>query len=96
MARGWHYTKVSLSSALLLFFFWHDVHCVVVPFFLSVFCFVFVLFLFCFHALIFSSPVDHVPDWQPGILLDIIEAHNAHNNSVRINRVRLPILLVVS
>ena len=36
MARGWHYyTKLSLSSALLLFFFWHDAYFVIVPFFLS-------------------------------------------------------------
>ena len=60
MARGWHYTKVSLSSALLLSF--------------SGMCFVllfpsfFVLFLSCFCfvcvdvPLIFSCPADHVPD----------------------------------
>ena len=34
MARGWHYTKLSLSSALLLFFFW-QVYFVIAPFFLS-------------------------------------------------------------
>ena len=38
MARGWHYTKLSLSSPSSIFF-WH-VLCVTVPFFLS--------FLFCF------------------------------------------------
>ena len=44
MARGWHYTKLSLSSALLLFFFSH-VLCLIVPFFLSpLSCFCFVLF----------------------------------------------------
>ena len=32
MVRGWHYPKLSLSSALLLFFFLH-VLCVTVPFF---------------------------------------------------------------
>ena len=40
MARGWHYTKLSLSSALLLCFYGMYVYFVIVPFFLS--------FLFCF------------------------------------------------
>ena len=39
MARGWHYTKLSLSSAFLFIFFWH-VYFVVIPCFLS-FSFVF-------------------------------------------------------
>ena len=57
MARAWHYTKLTLSSALLLLFFWHDVCvlyflpnyyvlCVFVSFFYSFlfrFCFVFLL-----------------------------------------------------
>ena len=42
MARGWHYAKVSLSSALRLSFFWHDVYFgIIVPFSLS-FLFLFV------------------------------------------------------
>ena len=49
MARCWYYSKRSPSSALLLYFFLH-VLCVIVPFFFVVFCFV--LFLFCFHALV--------------------------------------------
>ena len=42
MARGWHYTKLSLSSALLLYF---SGMCFV---FLLLFFVVSVLFLFCF------------------------------------------------
>ena len=34
MARGWHYTELSLSSALRLSFFW-QVYSVIAPFFLS-------------------------------------------------------------
>ena len=42
MARGWHYAKLSLSRALLLYFFW-QVYFVIGPFFLS-FLFRFVMF----------------------------------------------------
>ena len=47
MARGWHYTKLSLKAIECpsFIFFWH-VLCVNVPLFLSFF--VFCLFLFCF------------------------------------------------
>ena len=45
MARGWHYTKLSLSSALLLFFFW-QVYSVSGSFFLSFLLFRFVVFSF--------------------------------------------------
>ena len=48
MARGWHYTKLSLSSALLSFSGMH-VYFVIVPIFLSfLFCFVMCFVLFCF------------------------------------------------
>ena len=40
MARGWHYTKLSLSSALLLSFSGMMCIFIIVPFFFS--------FLFCF------------------------------------------------
>ena len=46
MARGWHYTKLSLPSALPLFCFW-QVHSVIAYFFLS-FLFCFVMFSFAF------------------------------------------------
>ena len=45
MARGWHYTKLSISSALPLSFSGMDVLCVLVTLFLSFFCFVFVFML---------------------------------------------------
>ena len=65
MARGWRYTKLSLSSALLLFF---SGMCVVLLFlfFVVLFCFVFVVMLsleLCRYFSDLSSPVDHVPDW---------------------------------
>ena len=90
MARGWHYTKLSLSSALLLSF---SGLCFIIPFFLSFLsCFCFVLFS-CSHwsfvevPLIFSRPADHVPDWQPRILLGMVEARsvnmkNAHTHTL--------------
>ena len=74
MARGWHYTKLSLSSALLLSsFFLACASCCCS--FLSYFCHFWLVF--CFVLLpcsrwsfvdvppIFSCPADHVPDWQP-------------------------------
>ena len=48
MARGWHYTKLSPSSALLLYFSGMYVYFVIVPFVLSffvLFCLVFLLSL---------------------------------------------------
>ena len=39
MARGWHYTRLSLSGALLLSFSGMNVYFVIVPFFLSFFFF---------------------------------------------------------
>ena len=53
-----------------------------VPFSLSVFC-VFVFF-FCSHwslvdvPLIFFCPADHVPDWQPRVLLGMVEARSVN------------------
>ena len=79
MARGWHYTKLSPSSALLLSCFWHVLCVIIVPFFLSFLsCLWFVLFS-CSRCsfvedvpLIFSCPADHVPDWPPRILLGMV------------------------
>ena len=74
MARGWHYTRLSIEYPSSIFF-WH-VYFVIVPFFLS-FLFCFVLF-FCSRLsfvdvpLIFYCPADHVPDWQLRILLGIM------------------------
>ena len=78
MARGWHYTKLSLSSALLLSFFW-QVYFVIAPFFLpfSV-SFRYVGAFFVDVPLTFSCPADHVPDCQPRILLGMVEARSVN------------------
>ena len=71
MARGWHYAKIFLSSALRLSF--SDM-CLLL--------FSFCLFFFCSHwsfvdvPLIFFCPADHVRDWQPRILLGMVEARS--------------------
>ena len=70
--------------------FWHVCY-VIVPFFLSfLFCFVmffcFLFFVFCFCSrwsfvdvpLIFFCPADHVPDWQPRMLLGTVEARSVN------------------
>ena len=88
MARGWHYTKLSLSSAPLLSFSGMRIF-IIVPFFCR-FCFVSLCF-FCFLFLIllslelfrcssdlFLSPADHVPDCQPRILLGTVEARSVN------------------
>ena len=50
MARGWHYTKLSLSSDLLpSLFFWHVLY-VIVPFFGVFFCRVFVIIIYYFSC----------------------------------------------
>ena len=76
MARGWHYTKLFLSSALLLPF---SGMCCVLLFLLFVY---FVLFIFMVSlkqvdiSLIFSCPAGHVLDWQPRIFLCLAEARS--------------------
>ena len=82
---------------------------VIVPFFLLFllcFCFVFILSLehFVDVPLIFSCPADHVPGCQPRIFMVEARSVNVKNTTtityvyrrVQYNRVRLPILLVVS
>ena len=77
MARGWHYAKLSLSNALRLYF---SGMCILLLLFLSLCRFCLFVFFFCSHwslvdvPLIFFCPVDHVPDWQPRILLVMVEA----------------------
>ena len=72
MARGWHYAKLSISSALRLSF---AGMCNLLFLFLSLCRFCLFVFFFCSHwslvdvPLIFFCPADHVPDWQPRILL---------------------------
>ena len=89
MARGWHYTKLSLSNALLLFIYF--LACALCD--CSFLFVVFVLFLFCFVfmlsselctintvdvPLIFFCPAGHVPNWQPRILLGMVEARSVY------------------
>ena len=81
MARGWHCTKLSLLSALLRCF---SGTCLCFCSFL----FVVLLLLLCFSFalvgalvdvhLIFFCPADHVPDWQPRILLGMVEARSVN------------------
>ena len=83
MARGWHYAKLSLSNAPRLSF---SGLCILLFLFLSLcrFCVLFVFFFFCSHwnladvPLIFFCPADHVPDWQPRILLGMVEARSVN------------------
>ena len=61
-------------------FFWHVYFAILVPLSLS---FLFVFF-FCSHwslvdvPLISFCPADHVPDWQPRIVLGMVEALSVH------------------
>ena len=61
-------------------FFWHVYFVIIVPFSLS---FLFVFFFrpnwsFVDVLLIFFCPADHVPDWQPRILLGMVEARSVN------------------
>ena len=82
MARGRHYAKLSLSNAPRLSF--SDL-CILLFLFLSLCRFFFfwcVCVFFCSHwslvdvSLIFFCPADHVPDWQPRVLLGMVEARS--------------------
>ena len=66
-------------------FFWHVYFVILVPFSLSfLFVCVFIFYFFCSHwslvdvPLIFFCPADHVPDWQPRILLGMVEARSVN------------------
>ena len=81
MARGWNYAKLSLSNAPRLSF---SGLCILLFLFLSL-CHVCVfVFFFCSHwslvdvPLIFFCPADHVPDWQPRVLLGMVEARSVN------------------
>ena len=83
MARGRHYAKLSLSNAPRLSF--SDL-CILLFLFLSLCRFFFCVFafFFCSHwslvdvPLIFFCPADHVPDWQPRVLLGMVEARSVN------------------
>ena len=63
-------------------FFWHVCFVIPVPFSFSFF--VCLRFFFCSHwslvdvPLIFFCPADHVPDWQPRVLLGMVEARSVN------------------
>ena len=86
MARGWHYAKLSLSNVRRLFF---SGMCILLFLFLFL-CFCLFVFFFCSHwslvdvPLICFCPADHVPDWQPRIVLGMVEARSVseENNSI--------------
>ena len=81
MARGWHYAKLSLSNAPRLSF---SGLCIMLFLFLSLWRFFVFVFSFFSHwslvdvPLIFFCPADHVPDWQPRILLGMVEARSVN------------------
>ena len=72
----------SLYRMPLVYLFLTCVFCYSCSFLFVVFC-VFV-FLFCSHwslvdvPLIFFCPADHVPDWQPRVLLGMVEARSVN------------------
>ena len=80
MARGRHYAKLSLSNAARLSF--SDL-CILLFMFLSL-CRLCVCVFLCSHwslvdvPLIFFCPADYVPDWQPRVLLGMVEARSVN------------------
>ena len=80
MARGRHYAKLPLSNAARLSF--SDL-CILLFLFLSL-CRLCVGVFLCSHwslvdvPLIFFCPADHVPDWQPRVLLGMVEARSVN------------------
>ena len=80
MARGRHHAKLSLSNAARLSF--SDL-CILLFMFLSL-CRLCVCVFLCSHwslvdvPLIFFCPADHVPDWQPRVLLGMVEARSVN------------------
>ena len=80
MARGRHYAKLSLSNAARLSF--SDL-CILLFLFLSL-CRLCVCVFLCSHwslvdvPLIFFCPADHVTDWQPRVLLGMVEARSVN------------------
>ena len=80
MARGRHYAKLSLSNAARLSF---SGLCILLFLFLSL-CRLCACVFLCSHwslvdvPLIFFCPADHVPDWQPRVLLGMVEARSVN------------------
>ena len=102
MARGRHYAKLSLSNAARLSF--SDL-CILLFMFLSL-CRLCVCVFLCSHwslvdvPLIFFCPADHVPDWQPRVLLGMVEARSVNvkkttTTTTDVHRTRLVVILHV-
>ena len=93
MARGRHYAKLPLSNAARLSF--SDL-CILLFLFLSL-CRLCVCVFLCSHwslvdvPLIFFCTADHVPDWQPRVLLGMVEARsvNVKKTTTRSRRVQI-------
>ena len=81
MARGWHYANLSLPNARRLSF---SGMCIWPFLFLSLRRFFLFVFFFCSHwslvdfPLISFCPADHVPDWQPRIVLGMVETRSVN------------------
>ena len=89
---GWLAAGIIPNSLFRVPFFYLFLACVVyfviAPFFLS-FLFSFVMFFFALVGaffvdvpLIFFCPADHVPDWQPRILLGTVEARSVNMKKI--------------
>ena len=93
MARGRHYAKLSLSNAARLSF--SDL-CSLLFMFLSL-CRLCVCVFLCSHwslvdvPLIFFCPADHVPDWQPRVLLGMVEARSVNVKKTTTTTTTLPL-----
>ena len=79
----------SLYRMPLVYLFLACVFCCSCSFLFDVFCLF--VFFFCSHwslvdvALIFFCPADHVPDWQPRILLGMVEARSVNAKKTTCN-----------
>ena len=97
MARGRHYAKLSLSNAARLSF--SDL-CILLFLFLSL-CRLCVCVFLCSHwslvdvPLIFFCPADHVPDWQPRVLLGMVEARSVNVKKTTTTTTLLPFVTTI-
>ena len=97
MARGRHYAKLSLSNAARLSF--SDL-CILLFLFLSL-CRLCVCVFLCSHwslvdvPLIFFCPADHVPDWQPRVLLGMVEARSVNVKKTTTTITLLPFVTTI-
>ena len=71
----------SLYRVPFVYFFLSGVFCILLFLFLSLCCFVCLCLCLCVFVdvpRIFFCPADHVPDWQPRILLGMVEARSVN------------------